>query len=418
MEKAFAFTLFAVPVLASTLWADALSLYADVATVGKEAAYYPPPSTEEGLHEAVVSNTARVIPSAGLPASVLVAKSNNMLDVVRHQGRVYLAFRTAAHHYSDPKAVIQVVSSGDEKTWKRETTLLTGTEVREPRFLSFGDELFLYASEPAASGHPGRVLGSRRNAGGWEDRRTLDLPGQIVWNTKMQNGIPLMTTYASDTSFSESNFEVSLLTTSNGYEWHPLLAGHATVRRGGGSEAAFTGDDDGTLYTVVRSASGSQSSWGSSVCIAPASEWTNWDCVNDRRRYDSPAMFTHEGEIYLIGRRNLTTDGAYDQGFGPQFLRSITNQLNYAKAAKRCSLWRYVKSERRIAFILDLPSRGDTCSPAVITGERSGQFIVYNYSSDLAGPELSLGVGQTRPTFIYRHVLELNRKENTKQSGL
>jgi hypothetical protein len=33
--------------------------------------------------------------------------------------------------------------------------------------------------------------------------------------------------------------------------------------------------------------------------------------------------------------------------------------------------------------------------------------VVYDYSSDIAGPELPWTAGQRRPTFIYRHVLEL-----------
>ena len=67
--------------------------------------------------EPTLSDPVRVVPSSGLPAEVAPMNANNNLDVVRHDGRVYLAFRTAAVHFAGPEATLYLVSSTDEKTW-------------------------------------------------------------------------------------------------------------------------------------------------------------------------------------------------------------------------------------------------------------------------------------------------------------
>ena len=86
----------------------------------------------------------QVVPGPGLPESIEIQNANNNLDVIEHQGRVYLAFRTAPEHFASDRTELHVVSSTDQETWTHETSMSEGTDLREPRFLSIGDELFLY----------------------------------------------------------------------------------------------------------------------------------------------------------------------------------------------------------------------------------------------------------------------------------
>jgi hypothetical protein len=81
--------------------------------------------------------------------------------------------------------------------------------------------------------------------------------------------------------------------------------------------------------------------------------------------------------------------------------------LAYITQAKRCSLWRHDRETGKVGFVLDLPSRGDTCFASVLPGDAPDRLVVYDYSSDITGPELPWTAGQRRPTYIYRHVLEL-----------
>lgn len=127
---------------------------------------------------------------------------------------------------------------------------------------------------------------------------------------------------------------------------------------GGGSEADCVLGDDGTLYGVIRNEAGDTTAWDSKVCRAVPGASAHWTCRSDRRKFDSPFMFLHDGEAYLVARRNLRASGEYDLGRGPGWmLRTVWNQVNYSLTPKRTALWRHLQAEDRFAWILDLPSR-------------------------------------------------------------
>ncbi len=88
----------------------------------------------------------------------------------------------------------------------------------------------------------------------------------------------------------------------------------------------------------------------------------------------------------------------------------VRNQLDYRNRPKRCSLWRYVQGEDRIAFVLDLPSRGDTCFAGILDGATPDERVLYNYSSPVDGDDVVWWRGQQGETRIYRHVLRFTRR--------
>jgi hypothetical protein len=212
--------------------------------------------------------------------------------------------------------------------------------------------------------------------------------------------------------FSGMPMDVQLLTTTNGIDFVGVDPSNPVVSSGGGSESDFALGDDGTLYSVIRNEAGDSTGLGSKVCRAPAGQITHWTCKHDPKKYDSPLMFWYDGEAYLIGRRNVTATGNFDidDPSLPVAEQDFDDEVAYHPAPKRCSLWRYVQGEDRIAFILDLPSRGDTCYAGLLTGATPGSFVVYDYSSDVDGPDLGWEDGQLQPTFIYRHVLQFTRR--------
>jgi hypothetical protein len=365
----------------------------------------------------VLVDTRRVVPSAGLPTGMRVMDANNNLDVVRHSdGRVYLAFRSAPSHFASPDTEVLVVSSQDERAWQFEARFAVGTDLREPRLLSFGGRLFLYVSKlgkrPYAFEPAGAWVAERAADGvvpSWSTLRELDLPGSIVWRTKAAGSRAFMSAYrggANIYTFSGEPIAVSLLTSTDGRQWQPVDSQRTDVFEGGVSEAEFEFAPDGALLAVGRNEAGdSHYGYGSVVCEAPPGAPGSWSCQADPRKYDSPLMFTHAGEVYLVARRTANEDGAYDLGVGWGALRGIINQLAYISTAKRCSLFHVVRSPLRVAFVMDLPSRGDTCFPARVASDDPDEVVLYNYSSDIAGPDVAWSVGQRRPTYIYRHVL-------------
>jgi len=373
------------------------------------------PAAEPGRHAARVVETRRIVPSPGLPAAVALGPSNNNLDAVRHDGFVYLAFRSAPHHFASSRTAIYVVRSRDETNWDLEARFHLGTDLREPRLLSLGDRLLLYVSrlgkDPFAFEPQGMAVAERRRDGAWSELAPMGPPGIMGWRARILDGVPVLLVYAGGESIydlGQPQLRVELWKSDDGRAWVPFDAAHPVLYAGGGSEADCVLGDDGTLYGVIRNEAGDATGWGSKVCRAPAGNPARWQCRSDRRKYDSPCMFWHDGEAYLIARRSLHGRGEYDLGRGPgRLLRTVWNQVNYSLTPKRTALWRYVQNEDRFAYVMDLPSRGDCCFPAVIDGSTATERVVYDYSCALDGPDLPWLRGQRGETFIYRHVLRL-----------
>jgi hypothetical protein len=387
-----------------------------------------PPAVALGRHSARVLETRRVVPSDGLPPAVDVKRSNNNLDVTRFGGRTYLAFRSADSHFAGDSTVIHVVSSDDEKTWRPEARFALGRDLREPRWLPLNGRLFLYVSILGSSSYafePERVdvtelASNSRTAGAasvdsppsgnFGPLEPAGLPGRIAWRTRVIDGRGYMTAYQGGEhlySLTREPMAVELYATNDGRHWLPADPAHPVVSRGGGSEADFALLPGGSLFGVIRNEEGDDHGWGSKLCRASAAALGDWTCTSDPRKFDSPNVFVHDGEVYFFARRNLANDGRYDLGIGAGLVRMLRNQLAYITQAKRCSLWRYDAETGSVGFVLDLPSRGDTCFASVLPGDAPDKLVVYDYSSDIKGPELPWTAGQRRPTFIYRHVLEL-----------
>ncbi len=378
----------------------------------------PPPPVELGRHRVEVVTTTRVVPSDGL--GVEVDASNNNLDVIDFEGRVYLAWRTAPDHFAGTETRIEVASSEDEVTWRHETTVSVGTDLREPRFLEVGGTLFLFIAQLGTSRtdfEPQGVGRIERTAeGAWTEwQRLPEFDGYIAWRTRVVDDTPYMVAYLGGGSIYDLGAEpirVDLLTTADGRAWAPVNDARRSIHVGGGSETDFALKEDGSLLGVIRNEAGTDGAFGSLVCQAPAADITDWSCRTDPRKYDSPLVFRYDGETYLIGRRNVTSDGAFDlMDEDLEFpVNAISYQLEYLDAPKRCALWRFIEEEGsvRIGFVLDLPSRGDTCFASVIEGSAPNERVVYDYSSDIEGPDLSWSRGQIGGTFVYRHLLRFS----------
>jgi hypothetical protein len=375
------------------------------------------PPSEPGRHRVRLVETRRVVPGPGLPSGLRLGASNNNLDAVRHDGWVYLAFRSALHHFASAETLVHVVRSRDERAWQHEASFGLGTDLREPRLLGVGERLFLYVSrlgrDPLDFEPQGISVSERAPDGTWSPLDPMGPPGFMGWRARRLGGVPVLVVYSGGESIYDlgrPHLRVELWRSSDGRSWRPFDPARPAVYEGGGSEADCVLGDDGSLYGVIRNEAGDRSGWGSLVCRAPAGDLANWSCRPDRRKYDSPFLFWHDGEAWLVARRNLRGDGDYDLGRGPgRLLRTVWNQVHYSLAPKRTALWRYVREEDRIAFVLDLPSRGDCCFPAVLEGSAPGELVVYDYSSDLEGPDLPWLRGQRGETSIYRHVLHFAR---------
>lgn len=365
---------------------------------------------------ATVADLRQVVPGPGLPSEVAPQPANNNLDLASFAGRTWLAFRTAPDHFASTEAEIHVVSTTDEQSWRYEASWAMGTDLREPRLLVWDGRLFLYfavlGEDPLAFEPQGMMGTERAEDGSWSTPDWFYGEGFIPWRARVVAGVPYLVTYVGGENIYEADgepIEVHWLTTEDGLSWEPVVPGQPVMLTGGGSETDFALTPEGALVAVVRNEAGdAESGWGSKICRAEPATLGTWNCVSDPRKFDSPFVFAHGGAIYLLARRNVTESGNYDL-----FLRdldpatqTLTYETDYWVHPKRCSLWQVDAESLAVTFLLDLPSRGDTCFPAALPLD-GDDWLVYNYSNDVEGPDLSWVEGQHQPTAIYRQVVTL-----------
>jgi len=357
-----------------------------------------------------------VAPSAALPPEVVSQVAHNNLDIAWHRGRLYFAFRTAPYHFASAQTMLYVVSTDDHEHWVHEASFAMGTDLREPRFLPIGDRLFLYFAvlgDYLATFEPkGTMVSELVGPAAWSTPvRILD-DGFIAWRTRSSDGVPSLLGYTGGESIYQPDGEpvrVSWLTTTNARDFTPAAPEGPVVLEGGSSETDLARLDDGTIVAVSRNELGDELGWGSKICRADGSTPGTWTCVGDPKKYDSPLVFRHGDEVYLIGRRNVTETGNYDlmDRDQPRADQTSAYELAYWLAPKRCALWRVDPQALAVTHVLDLPSSGDTCFAGLVE-LGGGRYLIYDYSSPIdADVDRSWMSGQFGPTSIHWLTLTL-----------
>src|SRR5438093_13523229 len=91
-----------------------------------------------------LSDLRQVVPGPGMPAEARIMRSNNNLDLARHDdGRLYFAFRSAPTHFAHPACRFYIMASDDSgENWQLEAKITRGRDMREPRLLPWSGRLF------------------------------------------------------------------------------------------------------------------------------------------------------------------------------------------------------------------------------------------------------------------------------------
>lgn len=357
-----------------------------------------------------------VVPSNPLPAEVGLDHANNNVEIIFHQGRLFMAWRQAETHFASPDVKMQVVSSEDEGvTWAYETTIAIGTDVREPRFLSLGGALYLYYFESGDNPITFRPKNmwriTRRGMADWSAPEMAGRDKEVPWDLKVRGGVAYMTSYAgAHYGVGEGAVQVYLQSSQDGLTWAPVDSERVASYSGGLSEVAFELDEAGNGWFVGRNEDGDDTGFGSQVCFAPQRELADWACAarSDPERYDSPEMFRHGDDLYLVARRDV--GGPYDQGLpGTADDNRQRYLVDYSTRPKRTALYRIDREQRAVRHVMDLPGVGDTAFASI---RRTGAhtFLMANYTSPLDDPDVTWLEGQTSPrgTQIYLMTLTLS----------
>ena len=336
-------------------------------------------------------------------ARVVPLKGNNNLDVIRHDGRVWLAWRTAPTHFASRHARIEVVSAETlAGPWRAETTFTTGADLRECRFVEWKGRLHLYVMELGTNAfafepcrthvliHDGERFGEARAV--WES-------ATVPWRFRVVDGRLLAYVYTGADKIYIPVPEpttVEIWSSEDGIDWvhDPGPIHH------GGCEFDAVQLDDGSLLGVTRVEG--PSFWGSTVLRGRLGEPPeDWRAVDDPRKFDSPHVFRHGDRILMVARRHLRNDGRFDLGWarpGPA-IRTRLYDVVYSATRKRSALWEIDPETLNVIWVTDLPSRGDTSFGAVLTGD-GGSFDVVDYTSPLDGPDTSWIRGQLGRTQV------------------
>lgn len=365
---------------------------------------------EERL-EPTLGTVRFVIPGLDLPDELPTGASNNNVSIALHEDRLFLAWRTAPTHFASGDSRMHVMSSLDlGETWTFEATWALDADVREPLLLSHEGRLyfsFFEAGTNVAAFEPHAVWRTERTElGVWTEIAEWGDLGEVPWDARVHGDDVFMTSYFGthyDFDAQESEVEVRFYRSTDAWSWEPVSGGDAQVYFGGASEAAFGWDDDGTLWSILRNEDGDTSGFGSLLCSAKEGDWGTWDCPeqSDPERYDSPRMFEHGGDVWLVARRDI--DGPYDQSIATDFAdRRWDNLTAYSARPKRTALYRIDRDLRAVEHVVDLPSAGDTAFPSVVQLD-DHRFLVANYTSPPDDPDRSWleGQGAADGTQIY-----------------
>lgn len=351
-----------------------------------------------------------IVPSPGLPANVRPQASNNNLDAVWHNGRLFVAFRSASHHLPRDNARLHVISTVDLETWRHEHTLHTGDDLREPNFVSLGGRLLMYFTAVKATFMDFSPLGPyvvEQGEAGWSEPRRALGRGDLIWRINVVGDRAYLHGYRGLSGVLDADVSVLFLESTDGLAW-TAAGSQPAIDAGGSTESDSVFLDDGSLLAVTRNEFGDATGFGSKLCRAPAGDLSAWNCVHDPRKMDSPRLFRHDGDVYLVARRHLGNDGTFDRASDllPREMRLFINHFAYWNAPKRCSLWKVAPDSLQVDHVLDLPGRGDTCFPEVLPldGQR---YLVFNYTSPLGGRDLTWREGQDSASHIYYSILSL-----------
>jgi hypothetical protein len=354
------------------------------------------------------------VPGPACVDGLTVLAANNNLDVCDHDGRRYLAWRTAPNHFASPLARLNVVSSTDGgRTWEYEHEVALERDVREPRFLSWNGRLLLYFFTLGTTWYrfePDRVHVVERDASGWTEPEAISEPGVVEWRPRVLGGVPVMSVYlGADTTYSAhpEPTRVELWTTDDGRRWRPLDP-EQPVAHIGGTETDIVEARDGGWVAVTRMEG--PHGWGSDVCRSSVPGTRNWQTRRYAEKLDSPYIFRAADDVLLVARRQVAFGGRYDLGLSwpdpPR--RTRLYQLLYWATPKRTALWHVDAATLELTRLADLPGRGDCCFPAVVP-ERDDRFTVYDYSSRLDRPNRPWFFGQRGHTMIYELPMRIVR---------
>lgn len=309
---------------------------------------------------------------------------NSNTHLIRWNDSFYLVFARSRFHMGDENTRLVVMRSVDGRHWDEVAVLagLPGEDIRDPKLAVIDDRLFLYAL-PNTGFEPepyGTVVATSEDGRNWSAFERVEPQGWLLWEPKSIDG---ETWYA--TAYWHEHGRSALFRSTDGQNWSQVSAIHEGDRN---DETANEFLPDGRMLVTAR-LEGEDRAWhqGSknaatllAVAEPPYTEWTKARSLT--ARLDGPALFTHNGRVFAIGR--FDPEG-HDKWYGGSSLLG----------RKRTAI--YEVTPDALIHLSDLPSAGDTSyAGAAIHG---GDLYVSYYTSDIYH-DYAWALGLIRPSDI------------------
>lgn len=343
-----------------------------------------------------------------LPLNINIMDSMNNVDLVSHNNKYYMAFRTSPTHFASTETLIHLLSSDNGIKWDIEKTFHLNSDLREPRFLSYNSKLFFYffkgGTNPFNFEPENMYVSYLGDNNKWSEPQKFFEYGYVPWRARVHNGKAYMSVYyGRDLYGNQKSGAIYLLRSTDGLNWEKISeTPQITIPHA--EEPEFEFDDKGNIWGTIR-----LESEGGMLFFADKNDLSNWKTIKVKEKYDSALILNHNENFYLISRRNI--DGTMDKApeYLPYNIRAIYNLLRYSFTPKRTAIYYYDRENMKITPLVDIKSHGDTAFPA-IAKISNNNYLLLNYSSliEHIKDDYIWIYGQLNPTKIYSQRLSFD----------
>lgn len=322
-------------------------------------------------------NRAEVDPLLKLETWTAVSDGthNSNSHMVYWRGEFWLIHASSPYHFSTPKSKLVLLRSPDAIGWQKVREFkIPGEDIRDPKLSVIGGRLHLYVLKsvsfralPYMTAHTSSDDGENWNP--LEDLHEHE--GWIFWNPRTQDGIHW---YAP--AYWHEYGESTLFVTHDGDTFTRV----SSIHRGGrGKDGDLTDEtdiaflDDGTMISTQRLEYSDRLCGDPRACTnltKAMNPYTSWEEIGKdySTRLDGPTLFSLNGKVYALGRRNPYIPKGPFRYYGSIF------------AKKRTALFEV--TDYGLIFLSDLPSSGDTSYGAVVV--RDGSLYGCYYTSSVS----------------------------------
>lgn len=212
--------------------------------------------------------------------------------------------------------------------------------------------------------------------------------GEIAWQYNVENYTAYATSYVGNhyDFFALGNVSLMFNKSLDGVNWEPVDPNHPVTYIGGASEVGWMFDLLGHFWGVLRNEDGDESGWGSRIAHAEPGDYGNWNFNSEKSDptiYESPRMFRHGNDLYLIARTDPSghfMNHEFWQKLLPGWLHHLSDLAWYSLRNHGNALWKVNKDKHELEKIADIPGCGDTSFASIL---RLGKhkYLIANYSS-------------------------------------